>query len=622
MSAPGRAGAGSSGTRAIALLGAFTAWSFLSIAWAGVKGDAWDGANRTLLYLTVYAAFALLSWRARDAAVVIGVFAFGTAAIGAAEFARDGTSAFIDGRLAAPTGYANASAALFLAAFWPAVSLAARTEVHWLMRGLLLAAGGVLLQLAILAQSRGSMVAGTIALLVYFLVSRSRLRAFLVLLPVAAVALVSLAPLLDVFASTTQAELQDAVVREQKALAISTGALLLVGALAGFVDRPGRITASARALAGRRRAVLAMAVAGGALVALGAVVAISSFVAQAGREEVQSGATSALASSRFGGGLETGRYDMWRVAAGEVVDHPFLGVGADNFATDFVRERQTHEEPLYPHSLLLRSFSQTGLMGGGLFLAFVGVALVAPLRRRPKSDSLANAVVSASVVYATYWVVHGSIDWFWEIPGLAAPALAFLGLALGLRDATPRRPLPGARRSVGIVAFTAVLCAAATGSYVLPGLAAFEVERGVKAWPEAPDRAFSELSRARRLNPLSEQPDVMAGTLAVRAHRPGQAQAAFERALERAPNDWYVHLRLALLAAAGGRQEQALGLLRRAQALNPLEPTLEDAEEALLAGAIPSQSLLWRVEQLAARSPLGRKPVDCGPVLGLASRCT
>jgi hypothetical protein len=351
-------------TRAIALLAAFTAWSFLSIAWAGVKGDAWDGANRTLLYLTVYATFALLYWRGRDASVVLGLFTLGTAAIGAATLASEGTSSFIGDRLAAPTGYANASAALFLAAFWPAVALAARPEVHWAARSVLLAAGGLLLQLAVLAQSRASVIAGGIAFLFYIVLSQERLRALLVLLPVAAVTLISLGPLLDVFASATEAELEEAVSRERQALALSTGALLAVGALIGFVDRPGRIARGAQLLAGRRRTLVGAVTAGGVLVALAAV-GVTNVTHGLGREGVSPGATSALGSSRFGG-LETGRYDMWRVAAGTVADHPLLGVGADNFAVDFARERRTGEEPLYPHSLFLRSFSQTGLVGGAL----------------------------------------------------------------------------------------------------------------------------------------------------------------------------------------------------------------------------------------------------------------
>ena len=46
-----------------------------------------------------------------------------------------------------PSGYANANAALFLAAFWPAAVLASRRETPWPARGLLLAVAGLLLQL-------------------------------------------------------------------------------------------------------------------------------------------------------------------------------------------------------------------------------------------------------------------------------------------------------------------------------------------------------------------------------------------------------------------------------------------------------------------------------------------
>jgi hypothetical protein len=607
-------------TRAIALLAAFTAWSFLSIAWADVKGDAWDGANRTLLYLTVYATFALLCWRGRDAAVVVGLFTLGTAAIGAATLASEGASAFIGDRLAAPTGYANASAALFLAAFWPAVALAARPEVHWAARSALLAAGGLLLQLAVLAQSRASVIAGGIAFLLYIVVSQERLRALLVLLPVAAVTLASLGPLLDVFASATEAELVEAVARERQTLALSTGALLAVGALVGFMDRPGRIARGAQLLAGRRRTLVGAVTAGGVLMALAAV-GVTNVTQGLGREGVSSGATSALGSSRFGG-LETGRYDMWRVAAGTVADHPLLGVGADNFAVDFVRERRTGEEPLYPHSLFLRTFSQTGLIGGALFLGFVVAALVAALRRRRRSDALANAVASASVVSAVYWLVHGSIDWLWEIPGLAAPALALLGLASGIGELRPYRQLSTPRPSAAALAAAVILLLAAVGSYALPGLAALEIERAVQAWPEEPNRAFSRLERARQLNPLSERPDVVAGTLAQRAREPDRARIAFQRALGRHPDEWYAHLQLAVLDAADGRRGPALAHLARAQSLNPLEPTLRDAEDALFVSALRREWLLLRADRLAVRSPLGRRPVDCRPLLGLASRCT
>ena len=237
---------------AVALLAAFTAWSFLSITWAGVQGDAWDGANRTLLYAVVYATFALLWWRPPEAVLVLGLFVLGTAAVGGIALAAEGAEAFNGNRLAAPTGYENASAALFLMAFWPAVALAARPEVHWAVRSLLLAAGGLLLQLALLAQSRGSLVAGGIALLVLVLVSRDRFRLLAVLLLLSAAVAATLVPLLEVVAAGSEAEVRRAVGAERVAVALSTLALLLLGALLFFVGQTGRVRRSLPQLRSRR----------------------------------------------------------------------------------------------------------------------------------------------------------------------------------------------------------------------------------------------------------------------------------------------------------------------------------------------------------------------------------
>jgi tetratricopeptide (TPR) repeat protein len=300
---------------------------------------------------------------------------------------------------------------------------------------------------------------------------------------------------------------------------------------------------------------------------------------------------------------------MWRVAAGEVVDHPMLGVGVDNFAVDFARERSTGEEPLYPHSLALRTFSQTGLIGGALFLGFVAAALAAALPRRRDPDSLSSAVAAAALASGGYWLVHGSIDWLWEIPALGASALALLGLASGLAGPTPREAVPTRARSAAVLAGTGALFVLAAGSFALPGLAALELERGVRAWPDSPDRALSHLERAHALNPLSERADVVAGALAQRDGDTERARAAFQRALERNPHDWYVHLQLALLAEGGGQSTEALAHLARARSLNPREPAV--------LRAMPATDLA----SLAVRGPLGRRPADCRPVLGLESRC-
>ena len=59
---------------ALGCLAAYTALSFLSILWAAVPGDAWEGANRTLLYLLVFALFALWRQRGASAALLLGAW--------------------------------------------------------------------------------------------------------------------------------------------------------------------------------------------------------------------------------------------------------------------------------------------------------------------------------------------------------------------------------------------------------------------------------------------------------------------------------------------------------------------------------------------------------------------
>lgn len=595
---------------ALGLFAAFAIWSFLSIGWAGVKGDAWDGANRTLLYASVYAAFALPRWRPAQAASVLALFSVGAVAIGVSALASEGTSAFVGHRFAAPIEYANANAALFLVAFWPALALAARPEVHSLARGLLLAVAGVALQLAILAQSRASLVAGSAALVLHLLLSRGLLRALLTLLPVAAVTLASLGPLLDVYASSSDSELESAVARERQALALSAAVLLVTGILLGALDRRRAGHPAALWTRGRLLAVSA-AVVGALLIAIGAGASI------AGVREPPNGA-----SSRFTAGLESGRYDIWRVAAAEVARHPLLGVGADNFAVDYVRERRSDEEILYPHSVLIRAASQTGLVGAALFFGFLAAAVGAAVHAWRQHEALAGAVASTGVVVAAFWLVHGSVDWLWEIPALTGPALASLGLASGLAATrSERRRRTRRLRPAPVAAAVGVAAALAATSYALPGLAAFQIEGAMRAWPENPERTFSRLERARQLNVLNERPDVIAGVLAARGGQPGRALDAFAGALERNPHDWYLHLRLALLTADAGRRGDALAHLRRARMLNPRETEVELAAEAVLTGRAAQPQLLDRLDQFAVRSPLGRLPVTCRPVLGLGARC-
>ena len=207
--------------RAVTFFGRFTLWSFLSIAWADAKGDAWDGANRTLLLFTVYTLFVVIPWRPRDAALLLGVLATGTAAVGTWVFLAWAESGVVEGRFSEPAGYANANAALFLTAFWPAAVLASRRETPWPARGLLFAVAGLLLQFGVLAQSRGSLPAFVLALVLYVALVPDRVRSLVLLLPIGAVTTLSLGRLLGVYRADPGEELGQALAAAQTALIVT-----------------------------------------------------------------------------------------------------------------------------------------------------------------------------------------------------------------------------------------------------------------------------------------------------------------------------------------------------------------------------------------------------------------
>jgi len=100
----------------------------------------------------------------------------------------------------------------------------------------------------------------------------------------------------------------------------------------------------------------------------------------------------------------------------------------------------------------------------------------------------------------------GSVDWLWEFPALGAMSFMFLGLA-----ASPSKRSSRPSKGQTLVAI-AVACA---GLLLLPPwLAARRVDRASSIWRADPSLAYRLLRQAARLNPVSEQPLVVQGTIA------------------------------------------------------------------------------------------------------------
>ena len=236
----------------------------------------------------------------------------------------------------------------------------------------------------------------------------------------------------------------------------------------------------------------------------------------------------------------------------------------------------------------LRVLSQTGLVGALLAVVGLIAALIAGARALRSARPLVGDVAAAALAGFAYWAVHGSLDWLWEFAGLGAPAFAFLGIACALAPArgaggagaAGRTPPGRPARAARLLAIVALLVAACV-SLATPWLSQLQVERAAHVWRTNPAAAYARLSDAARLNPLSDEADVVAGSIAVRRDELGRADGQFAKALSRTPGDAYATLERGAIASSKGRRAAAVALLERAVYLNPREGLPHEVLEAV-----------------------------------------
>jgi hypothetical protein len=564
----------------LTLFGLYVIWSYLSVVWAQVPGDALDGANRTLVYWLVFALFAGLGLSERVGAGLVLAWGVALAALGLialAQAATAGTPAghFVQGRLAAPLSYPDGNAALFLSACLPLLVLASAPRAHPAGRILACAAGVVLADLAVLCQSRGSVVALACALLVYLAVSRSRLRGLAQLVLAGAAVAPAVPALLHVYSAVIAGHNRSGAVAHAAAWIAGSAAFATAGmVLVLLAER--RFTFSQRTRTVVGTGVLAGA--GAAVVAAAVFAAGHHPLGHARRawHDFTTNKTAAPSTLHFAAGVGTSRYDVWRIAVRQFAAHPLIGVGADNYFVGYLRERRTHQTSRYPESVELRTLSETGIVGAGLFLGFLALAFVQAVRsaHRRQTPGLALACSAGCV----YWLFHSSIDWFWELPALTAAALALLAIASTQTPTDVSRP---ARRSPSLWLKTAVAGTALVVAAVLavPWAAVSLIDTAVARG--AGPSAYSLLSTAASLNPLSEQPALAEATLAAKAGDRARERRALLKAHRRNPHDWYPYFMLGIVAGREHQPALARAELERAHRLSPKDLVIVYAQRRL-----------------------------------------
>ena len=548
---------------AAAALAALAVWAASTALWAAVPSLARDEGLLVALGLLALLIPVVTLDTSQVRLVALGLLVAATAlaaVVTALELhgGHDLFDVFRYRRLSYPITYANASAGLFLAGFWPAVVLAGRRAAPLWSRVAGSAAASLLLATSILAQSKGGVIGLAASTLVLGAIAPSRLRlllfATLAAIPVAA----AFSPLTAAYGQTSAvAELRD-VHRAAIALGVVAVAGALVGAAATLADR--RLELDER----RRRGVgRAAAAALAAVVLLGAaafVVAEGNPAHWTSRQwhafKRAPAATSAPGTTHL---LELGsnRYDFWRVAIGEWRRHPVWGDGARSFSVAYLAHGRSSEEPARAHSLPLELLGEEGIVGFGLAAAAYGLLLVGLARRTRRRSASATAALAGCTLLLT----QALVDWTFTFPALVL--LFFVLAGIGLAD-DGRQRIPPARRRIS--AGVAVLLALA--AFAPPWLSAKLVQRGLAA------RSSSDLRWAHRLDPVSIDPWIAEAEIAA---TPAAALPPLLRAERRAPRSLAVHYLLGSVYYNAGRKQEARRAFEEALRLHPHDAAVERA---------------------------------------------
>ncbi len=420
----------------------FSAWTLLSITWAPVAGDAYHAGQIVMLYLGVVIAAAVLLRSSAAQQLVEPVLAAGTLVVigyGISERLLPGwlhfsVSVSAAGRLEQPLTYWNAMGELAALG----IVLSARLAGDWRRPTWLRVAGAVScvpLGLGLyLSFSRGALFACAAGLLTLVIAVRRReqlLAVGLVIVAggVAAAASSSFAGVSAMTGSIGSRESDGAIV-----LALLVVIMLLTGL--GQWLLISRRTPAELELPRKSPVIAAIVI----CAALALAIVVGSKESSVQNQPLSTGATRLVT-------LQSNRYDYWTVAIKAFGQHPLNGVGAGNWKVDWLRYRHISEFANDAHSLPLQTLAETGLVGLGLLLVFLGGVAVVAARTIPLGPLAAGPAAGF-----TAYVAHAPLDWDWQMPAVTLIALVLAGALIAVGDVSgPRR-----RIETGDLALTSV----------------------------------------------------------------------------------------------------------------------------------------------------------------------
>ncbi len=579
----------------IGLLAGFAVWCGVSLLWSVAPERTWAHVNRAVTYtLVVVLAIALASSIPRAitrlahgwllVALACALYALAGKIIPGVEILGidfDHTSGA--SRLRAPLEYWNALGLVMVLAIPIALRLTTDVTRRGATRIAGIAALFTLLLTLLMTYSRGGILACLVALTVMTVLGGPRLRG----LAVVAVTLVATIPALGLSFSRPALKglnvplderVPDGIVLGLVTAGCLVALLIAAWGLLRFEDRAAWSEQRTRRV--WRGLGVASAIAG--VLLFGAIVtydggprgwadAAWEKFTETSRDEVSDPAR--IVSSNSGN-----RWVWWKEAAGAWSDKPLQGWGAGSFAVTHKLYREVELSVVQPHNMPLQFLAETGIVGTLLVSGALGFLLLSALERvRAMAAGRERDVAVALFAGAAGWLVHGLVDWDWDIPGVTVPALLFLGVLVG----GPWRPRAGPaalRSQTGTRGVLLALACVAVGLLVVSAALPLAADRKASSAPAvSPDASPAELERAAaqadlaaRLDPTAVRPLFAAAAIAEGRGRLLDARRFLLEAVDRQPYSTFAWQRLLELALKTADRPGARAAARRLLQLDPI----------------------------------------------------
>lgn len=593
------------GVAAIAALGLYALWTLASAWWSHAPARSMIEFDRALLYLlllSLYASIprtvARMNWMLRLLALGILIVAGSGLITRTLPDVWTISPNVVNNRLSYPLTYWNALGILGTIGAILCLHLTSYAREPKVVKVLAAASVPALASAVFFTFSRGAIVAGFAAVVLYMVIARPRTLVNGLLATVApALLAVKTAYDADLLATdnpTTQAAIEQGhrvalvVVLCMVAAALVRAALLLADERVAAMRLPGS----------NRRAVIG-ALAVGAVLVLGGVALAANVpdrVSQQYDRFVRGNQISNKGDlrARLTDPGNNGRLDHWRVALDGYRENGLRGTGAGTYQELWAQYRPEQFTVNDGHSLYLEVLGELGVVGLLLIVATVLLILFGVVRsNRGAQGATYGALFAAGVA----WAIHAGVDWDWEMPAVTLPFFALGGAALAKKvGETPL--VPQLHQTTRAIAGIGVLILAVSPWLIASSQARMvEAARAFKAndCPTTISKSLDTISAAS----VRPEPYALLAYCDVRGGQPKLGVQMMQNAVDRDPHNWEYRYGLALVKASAGQDPRADAA--KALRLNPLEPMVFNARRDFGKARTPRQ---WQRAALKQRLPV------------------